>query len=316
MKYTLTIFKNMFDNKTHRKMSFDSFDGLEKLLYSLSKKPSFKPVKGKSMTGAASLISPASYKEGMTRCNDGVEVWGGWAAMDIDEFIFDGDIKEVLHEKFGKYRYVCYSTASSKPEQPKFRMVFDLGCELPSDDIKAFWYAMNTEFDMLGDRQTKDLSRMYYIPADYPDAYNFIFSNDGIQLDPYDVMRKHPYIQRIRGNSFMDNLPDDVKKTMQEYAEKQLTNTDIVWNSYQDCPFVNKKILMQYIAITDSGWYSRMYDMMVAISGNALRMKYPITANEVADLCRDIDNDNGRWYEKRPLDREADNAIKYAYTRV
>jgi len=73
---------------------------------------------------------------------------------------------------------------------------------------------------------------------------------------------------------------------------------------------------MQYVAITDSGWYSRMYDMMVAISGNALRMKYPITANEVADLCRDIDNDNGRWYEKRPLDREADNAIKYAYTRV
>ena len=37
--FSLTVFKNQFDNKTHRRMDFESFDALEKFLYKLSDRP-------------------------------------------------------------------------------------------------------------------------------------------------------------------------------------------------------------------------------------------------------------------------------------
>jgi hypothetical protein len=56
-----------------------------------------------------------------------------------------------------------------------------------------------------------------------------------------------------------------------------------------------------------------MYAIMVSIAINAIRQKYPINSVEIADLCTQIDNDNGGWYKNRPLTREAEGAIKFAY---
>ena len=56
-----------------------------------------------------------------------------------------------------------------------------------------------------------------------------------------------------------------------------------------------------------------MYKIMVAISFNAIERNYPITAREVAEMCKQFDQDTGRWYQDRPLDLEADRAIEYAY---
>ena len=52
---------------------------------------------------------------------------------------------------------------------------------------------------------------MYYIPAKYDNAFNFIFSNSGNYIDPDMVMNKHPYRQKS-GNSFFDRLPEDMQK--------------------------------------------------------------------------------------------------------
>jgi len=57
--YSLTIFKNIYDNKTHRRMDFSSWDQLEELFYKLSEQP-FESKKD------AYLISPAIYQEGTT----------------------------------------------------------------------------------------------------------------------------------------------------------------------------------------------------------------------------------------------------------
>ena len=51
--YSLTIFKNTYDNKTHRTMSFDSWDKFEELLYKLSNE---RGEKGGNNSSA--LISP------------------------------------------------------------------------------------------------------------------------------------------------------------------------------------------------------------------------------------------------------------------
>jgi hypothetical protein len=92
-----------------------------------------------------------------------------------------------------------------------------------------------------------------------------------------------------------------------------MTNTNITWNNYKDCPFVNKKMVKEYNLITDTGWYTKMYGIMVSIAGNAIRKKYPITAGEITTLCKEIDYENGNWYKSRPFDKEADRAIEFVY---
>jgi len=307
MNYSLTIFKNTFDNKTHRVQEFDSWDGLESLLYSLSKQ---KGEKGGS--NSSPLISPARYISDTTRSNKNVDVWGGWAALDVDDFVVVGDLESVLQEKFGEYYYICYSTASSTLEQPKFRLVFPLTREVHSKDLPHFWFAMNKEFDELGDEQTKDLSRMYYVPAQYPSAYNFIFTNKGVKIDPDMLMNKHSYVE-TQGKTFMDRLPPELQKAVMEHRKNSLDNTDINWTSYRDCPFFPKRLEQEYRAITGTGWYHKMYQIMIAIAGNAVSKGYPISASQISQLCSELDRETGNWYENRPLDKEADRALEYIY---
>ena len=170
--YSLTIFKNTYDNKTHRTMSFHSWDKFEELLYNLATKEGQK-----GGPNSSPLISPAVYIKDSTRSNRNVSSWGSWACVDVDDFRLQGnDIRSELELICGQYKYVCYSTASSTEEFPKFRLVFPLSRSINEEEIPHFWFALNKQLKEIGDKQTKDLSRMYYVPAVYPDAYNFIFS--------------------------------------------------------------------------------------------------------------------------------------------
>jgi hypothetical protein len=70
---------------------------------------------------------------------------------------------------------------------------------------------------------------------------------------------------------------------------------------------------MEYRTISETGWYHKMFSIMVAIAGSAIKKGYPITAREIAELCKQLDNDTGNWYTNRPLEVEADRAVEYAY---
>lgn len=299
----------VYDNKTHRRLNLDSFDDLEKLLYKLAE----KPLGGKA---EANLISPAVFEPGTTRKSENVIEWAGWCAVDVDDVEFEGDIKDELINRFSNYRFVCYSTASSTKDKPKFRLVFPLSNSVRQGRIKAFWFALQTELDELGDKQTKDLCRMYYIPGDYAGAYNFIFSHgDGKPIDPDYLMEKHPFSERL-GDTFLDRLPDAWREQVVEYRKNSLDNDNITWTGYTDCPFWPRRLANEYRSITGTGWYRKMYQIMVATAGNAIKKKYPITAREIAILCKQFDIDTGNWYENRPLETEADRALEYVYRNI
>ena len=55
---------------------------------------------------------------------------------------------------------------------------------------------------------------------------------------------------------------------------------------------------------------------MIAIAGTAVDKKYPITADEIAVMCRELDQETGNWYENRPLTKEADRALEYVYKNM
>jgi hypothetical protein len=308
--YQLTMFKNQYDNKTHRVLSFPAWDQFEKYFYKLA------TVKGKKGGPDSSpLISPAVYSSGTTRSNKNVVLWASWCAVDVDDFIFDlasRSLEEELYDRFGHFYYLCYSTASSRESHPKFRLVFPLACQVPAERIKHFWWSLNSELGAMGDKQTKDLSRMFYVPADYPNAYNFIFTNTGTFIDPDQLMARWPYSEKT-GDSFLDRLPDAWKEQIIEHRKSQLDNTNIYWTGYTDCPFWPKKLSMEYRMINGSGWYRKMYQIMVATAGNAIKKGYPITAKQIAELCKQFDQDTGNWYDNRPMEIEADRALEYVY---
>ena len=75
-------------------------------------------------------------------------------------------------------------------------------------------------------------------------------------------------------------------------------------------------MVSDYKSIAGEGWYRKLYQIMVAIAGNAIKAKYPITARQIEMLCREIDQETGNWYENRPITREAESALNYAYANV
>ena len=314
--YQLTVFKSprwweeqqrfVYDNKTHRRMDFGTWEQFTDFLRKLSE----RPLNGKQ---DAELISPAVFKPDSTRKNDNVLAWAGWAAVDVDDITIDGNLNEYLINRFGDYDFICYSTASSTSDQPKFRLVFRLSGQVEQSRIKHFWYALNSELEDIGDAQTKDLARMYYIPANYADANNFFFVNHGNPVDIDYLLARWPYDDKRDAKSFIDRLPPAFREQVMQYRKDSLTNTDYHWTGYRDCPFWPKSLATQYMTINQSGWYRQMYRIMIAVAGKAVEKGYPITSNQIVDLCREFDIDTGNWYENRPMDVEANNALEYAY---
>lgn len=299
---SLTIFDSIYDNKTTKRVDYNSFDDFEKVLYKLAGSEKYQK------KADAPLISPAVYQAETTRANANVVEWGGFGIVDVDDY--EGSIEDI-HEKYSKYKYVCYSTASSTKEHPKFRLVFPLTSSVPADKIKHFWFALNKEIGDIADAQTKDLSRMYYVPSKYRGAYNFIFTHDGELMDANVLMAKHRYV--VPNESFFDKLPESIRNGIIEHRKSQLNNTNFTWTGYRDCPFVNQKQVNEYKSITGSGWYLQMYKIMVSTAGNALQRGYPITAREIAWICSDLDNDTGNWYGKRDMVKEAERAIDFVF---
>lgn len=308
MGISLTLFNSVFDNKTDKRIDLANFDAFERVLYQLSKREIVSKKK-------ADLISPAIYNDG-TRANTNVTEWGGWCAVDVDDYEFEGKLEDAVIDKCRNWRFVCYSTASSTRAVPKFRIVFPLKTRIQADKIPSFIYGLSTALDGISDQQTKDLARMYYIPANYVNAYNFIFSRDGDFIDPEALMKEFPYAQKSGSNSFFDRLPESIQQQIIEHRKGGMDNTNIVWTSYRDCPFFPRKLEAEYRAISNTGWYHKMYQIMVAIASSAVKRKYPITSDEISVMCRQLDMETGNWYENRPLDKEADRAIEYVYKHM
>jgi hypothetical protein len=126
------------------------------------------------------------------------------------------------------------------------------------------------------------------------------------------------YLQLIQAN-FLDRLPDAWKEQIINHRKDSLENTSYTWSSYHDCPFVNQRLINDYkdIAHLDgSGRYRMIYKIMCSIASNAVEKGYPMSANEIVNLVKQIDAETSRRYEQRPLEVEANNALEFAYTNA
>ena len=129
-------------------------------------------------------------------------------------------------------------------------------------------------------------------------------------------MGKHAYAEKSNLNSFFDRLPEEIQKEVIRHRKEKLDQTDVHWTSYRDCPFFPRQLEAEYRTINNTGWYHKMFQIMVASAGNAIKRKYPITAAEISTMCRELDNETGGWYANRPMDKEADRALEYVYKNI
>ena len=304
-----TLFDSVYDNKTDKRIEVNNFDAFERVLYQLAEKP-------RASKKDAELISPAWYQEGTTRANNNVEYWGGWCAVDVDDIQFEGKLEDALLKHTRSWRFICYSTASSSIDHPKFRLIFPLKRKISNGEISSFNFALQKALGNIGDEQTKDLARMYYIPALYDGAHNFIFSRDGDFIDPTKLMNEYPYAEKSNSSNFFDRLPEEMQRQIIEHRKAKLDQTQYHWTSYRDCPFFPRNLEAEYRAISNTGWYHKMYQIMVAIASKAIRHQYPITSKEISLMCRELDMETGNWYQNRPIDKEADRALEFVYKNM
>lgn len=311
-KIVLTRFRSIKETSIEDLVEFSSWDDYVEWLRELSHKPSIKPKDEKDILNpkAAKLITPAIFKPKTKRGNVNVLGWGGWAAVDIDEKLSNSNL-DTLFQRIKPYNYVMYSSASSRKSHPKFRIVFELEGWIKAEKIKPFWQALNAECLGIVDAQTKDLCRMYYSPGQYEKAFNFFYTNKALPMNPFELIEKHGTL------SFRKQLSDRLGKQMQNKIKQQRLQELIgqkkhySWTNYADCPFVKQEHLDQWNSITETGWYHLSFKMMCSIASRAFFMKYPLTAQELAQIVKEIDDSTIQRYTNRNWEKEANRAIDY-----
>lgn len=126
--------------------------------------------------------SPAEYLPGTTRGAANVQAVTCFVG-DVD----DGTAPDALRDRWQGRAWCLYSTHSSAPDKPKWRIVFPLARPVPAAD----WPGVHRKLTLalLGehsDPACKDCSRLYYLPScppdDLPDAFADV--QEGEPLDP------------------------------------------------------------------------------------------------------------------------------------
>lgn len=318
--FQITVFKSLYDIKTDNKIIKNDWNEFSKFLEKLSKLSYTKKT--------APLISPAIYSENATRANKNVLAWAGWAALDIDSHPFNdtNDIKHYMDDQHGDKSYICYSTASSSIKKPKFRLVFPLSTWIKNlKEIRKFWLSLNKEFEEIADQQTKDLSRMYFVPAIYKESdNNFFWCINKNPINPISLIEKHSIDTEISGNSvssFFELLPENIKNEISLFRENQLKSNyhKYTWTNYQDCPFIKSESLQNYQTIVlskSAGRYKAFYSLIVSIISSAILKGYPISSYEVKKLILEIDANLDSYYKNRKIDVEIERAFLWVYQNV
>lgn len=108
-------------------------------------------------------VAPFLRHPGATRrTNDDVVSMSNWFGADVDT---PGWYIDRIRGKLLGLTWCCYTTASSQPDAMRWRVMVLLDREYPAEDHARIWAWFNSKFDNQLCAQTKNVSRIYYMPA-------------------------------------------------------------------------------------------------------------------------------------------------------
>lgn len=126
------------------------------------------------------LWSPVDYRPGTTRANRNVSRVFAFVA-DLDGIPLDD-----IRGRLAGLEWHAYTTYSHSPDKPSWHVVLPLDTPVAARDWRRAWLTIRAWLKM-GDEQTCDASRAYFIPQRHPDRVAEVDSRFGSWLDWRDL---------------------------------------------------------------------------------------------------------------------------------
>ncbi|AGG58204.1 hypothetical protein VPDG_00043 [Vibrio phage henriette 12B8] len=301
-----SYFNYFYDNKPKRCDVIDWGEFADHMR-AVSEVEGFKPPAGDFESKSSGLISPAIYAEdGVGRSNDNVVGWD-MVCMDIDDGV--KDINQVLNH-FKQFKYIVYSSPNCTKHKLKLRVCIPLDKRAGKNVLKQIWFAMNEWCGGIIDQQTKDYSRLFYLPARYrnrgAEYTHFFLENDGITLDWETLISRYPSPPEKDLFKIKDPLLGLKRKIFQN--AKGIPSMNI---TDPNCPFVKSWMREKY-ALTPLGSHHRaIYIFMLQCCHNAEAIEYPLSHEELVDMGRQLDDLDGGYYDDKKLQDSAKDALEF-----
>lgn len=257
------------------------------------------------------LMSPAMYEPNIKRLNANVIGWGGFVGLDIDNYLTFGETVE-LGQWFNT-DWVAYTTTRSNIEQHKQRLFLKVDRTIEVNEIALVWAALHHITHGVIDKQCKDFSRMYYMPAfwtphkENPDPYvNFDYgSGYGLTVDW--LIKQVPVTMNINTTAPTAYAPRATLPSTQNIVAP-------ITASIYASPYVKGWMIDKYQNTPKGEHHLALYKFMEKIAEYAARDDYPITDTELVsyaaqmDAASKIKTNETRWTSGKIFE-EAQRAI-------
>ena len=121
------------------------------------------------------LWSPVEYYPDTTRGNRNVRF--------IEALVVDMDGESFREARLDGLEWFAYSTYSHRDDDPHYHLVLPLAERVPASLWRAVWQGLHERLNLVGDPQTKDPARLFYLPQHAPGETFEFHEGRGALLD-------------------------------------------------------------------------------------------------------------------------------------
>lgn len=142
---------------------------------------------------AGSLWSPVEYDAGTTRGNRNVRF--------VEALVVDMDGEAFDNARLDGLEWFAYSTYSHRLDDPHYHLVLPLAEKVPASLWRAVWAELHDRIGLVGDPQTKDPARIFYLPQHAPDQPFEFHEGHGQLLDSSFRLDVEPVVNPVSPRS-------------------------------------------------------------------------------------------------------------------
>ena len=128
-----------------------------------------------AVKAAGALWSPVEYDQGTTRGNRNVRF--------VEALVVDMDGEAFDEARLDGLEWFAYSTYSHRLDDPHYHLVLPLAERVPASLWRVVWAELHDRVGLVGDPQTKDPARIFYLPQHAPDQPFEFHEGHGVLLD-------------------------------------------------------------------------------------------------------------------------------------
>jgi len=297
-----SFFSSSFSNEPQTAdMPWDNFINT---MRTISEVKGHKPYKGEYTEQG--MISSAIYAPNTKRGNKNVLGWD-MVLLDIDSGIDLNSLDQLVLDL--DYNFLIYSSPSCTKDHIKIRLCLELHEFAPKEVLSQLWFAVNAMLGNIVDKQTKDKSRMMYVPARYDnteDYYHIFIECYKDKLNWEELINKYP--------SPKENEKYHLKNKLSLLKRKIYVKTNKLpcFNiQAKKCPFCYDNMIDEYRLTPAGEHHLALYRFMIKVCYNAKRINYPLSIDELVDMARQLDDLDGSFYNDKKFYDSAQDAIEY-----